>query len=434
MENSQLVDFIQKSLAQGTDVAAIKTSLVSEGWPEKDVDLALATLQKSQPVAAYAPYEEIDAKRTSTLGYFFLILMVIFGLWQGNNFLSALQDSITRPQENSQCLSVLNSYTNDGNSYGGYYYGYGNNIPASAQCNFSTREKESGVPALYEKVQPELLALAQSTKNVNDLNSQISQANYTRNQTISEYQVSLLETMAISQGKVFNRGALQTGISTGNDLIAQLSIMLAQEQSRQTEITARVRNLVKQGNTAIQDALDGYTHDYRIYQLEQFLLSLVLVAPLLFVTWKKYHSSREKRSEYAIIWGGLLATVSLLFAQIMLVFIYEVLPRGLIQELLSILAKVKFLWTLLYWLGFVLVPLFFGYLIYLIQKKYYNKAAVKMRALKSGVCPNCSLKVVPAMNHCPVCGYALKLKCGSCSAMSMNGAAFCESCGVKKNS
>jgi len=55
---------------------------------------------KKEPVAsdaAYAPYEEIDAKRTSKLGYFFLILMVIFGIWQGNNLLSSIQESIDPP-------------------------------------------------------------------------------------------------------------------------------------------------------------------------------------------------------------------------------------------------------------------------------------------------------------------------------------------------
>ena len=36
--------------------------------------------KRSRTRQAYAPYEEIDAKRTSKLGYFFLILMVFFWL------------------------------------------------------------------------------------------------------------------------------------------------------------------------------------------------------------------------------------------------------------------------------------------------------------------------------------------------------------------
>ncbi len=451
MHNQQLLDYIKTQLEQGIDITTIKGALVGQGWKIEDVDKAIASFSPKGAVVpeekrslffwrkkeklddeAYAPNEEIDAKRTSMLGYFFLILMVIFGVWQGNNFLSALQNSLTPPQLNSSCLSVLATYADD-NSFGyssyGYYGGYDNGV----QCNFSEREIALGIKSTYEAVLPTITSIRGAEKNISDLNAQISNKKYNRTQTVSDYEVSLLESIANSNGTAFDRNALRSGVISQDDQIATLQTMLSKEESRKQTLVNSAKAMVQPHKSAIKQAEDDYSHEYTVYQLEQFLLSLLFVAPLFYFLWRRYHAAKEARSEYAIIWGGMLATVSLIFAQIILVFIYVILPHKILQIVFALLAKMKFVWAILYWLGFILVPLFFGYLIYLIQKKFYNKRAVMMRALKSGHCSRCSLKIDQTMNHCPVCGHALKTKCISCGQMSTSGGAYCDSCGVKKS-
>jgi hypothetical protein len=458
MKNPQLFDYIKKQIDQGVSLDTIKDSLLKQNWSKEDIEENMSQFSEKGGVAptggakkkkffswlkgnveedeAYAPYEEIDSKKTSRLGYFFLVLMVFFGVWQGNNFLWALEDTISAPEHNSYCFSTLVSYA-DENIGGSVYeydsnYGYNRGYTDYDKCNFSAREVSFGVKNLYEQVLPTIAQIKSAVSNITELNNQISNKRYNRNQTASDYEVSLLEKIANSNGTAFDRNALKSGVISADEQIANLERILAKEQAREQSLTNSVRSAVTSQKDILEKTASAYQHDFLVYQFEQFLVRLLFVAPVFFFLWRRYHASKAKRSEYSVIWGGMVATVSIIFAQVIIVFVYEILPRKILQEIFAILAQIKIVWATLYWLGFILVPLFFGWLIYLIQKKFYNKRAVLMRALKSGHCPNCSLKVDQFMNHCPVCGYALKTKCNSCGQMSMEKGAYCDHCGVRK--
>lgn len=378
----------------------------------------------------YAPYEEIESKRTSNLGYFFLLLMVVFGVWQGNNFLSALQQSVTAPVPNSNCLSVMLSYVDGEYNYNSYYY---SESPFTyAQCQFSAREIGLSIPVLYQNIEPELFAYRDVRTRINRIENALSEARYSRQTYITEYEASLLEDIAGTQNTVFNQGTIQSSIITQDEYISRLNQSLDDEKVTEGRLQQQIQTAVTPYKTTLEAAVDQYRHDMIVHQFIQFLVSLIFVAPLFVLVWRRYHASKNNRSEYAIIWGGLVATSGLLLAEILLMFVYEVLPRRMLEAIFDFLAQFEFVWTLLYWLGFILVPLFFGFLIYLIQKKFYNKQAVMMRALKNERCPGCSLKLHHDMNHCPVCGYKLKERCTACGAMTMRGGGFCASCGTNQ--
>jgi hypothetical protein len=381
----------------------------------------------------YAPYEEINAKKTSTLGYFFLLLMVVFGVWQGNNFLSALQRSVTAPVPNSSCLSVLSSYARTNTDY---YYDYDNYYYSqtllSSQCQFSEREKALSLHILYQNIEPNLIAYKEVQARITKIERAQSDASYSRETYITEYEASLLEDIAGTENTVFDQGTIQSSIVTQDDYISRLNEALTTENAEKSRLYEAVKTAVAPYRTTIAAAENQYQHELIVHQFIQFLVSLIFVAPLFALVWRRYHASKKNRSEYAIIWGGLVATSGLLLAEILLMFIYEVLPHRILQAIFDFLAQFEFIWTLLYWLGFILVPLFFGFLIYLIQKKFYNKQAVMMRALKNERCPGCSLKLHHDMNHCPVCGYKIKEHCTACGAMTMRGGGFCASCGANQ--
>lgn len=386
---------------------------------------------------AYAPYEEIDAKRTSKLGYFFLVLMVIFGIFQGNNFLNAVQNSIATPERNSACLSELAQYAEIDTSPDKYYqYSYQDYFLSQSraqECVFSAREKLLALDDVYNKITPDRKEIQTLNEKISTLSTRISGIESQKRAYTKDYQTSLLEDVADTEKTVFNQGAIQTNLVQFDAQIQSLSSEKAQATARVATLEEKIKSTVAPFGSVIQKAYDGYAHDIVVYEFKQFLLSLVLIAPLFAFVWRYYNKLKVARSEYTIIWGGAVATVGFIFAQILLVFVYQILPHEIIQKVLAIFASIKILWALLYWLGFILVPLFFGFLIYLIQKKFYNKRAVMMRALKSGHCPNCSLTINRTMNNCPVCGYSLKTKCTSCGSMSMDGGSFCEACGVRRN-
>lgn len=386
---------------------------------------------------AYAPNEEIDVKRTSKLGYFFLILMVLFGLWQGNSFLDALKRSIESPQPNSACFSHLAQYTDvtlehsNAYSYGYDYYEYGREN-SNGTCNFSAREIAHGLDQVYAQIAPLRSELNQLTADIQQLQYQITRLENTRRDVTSEYQASLLEDVSQEEKPVFDQGNLQQNITNSGYEIETLQTTVEQKNKRIESIEQDMRAKAFSVVTAIQQIDAEYGHELTVVEFERFLLSCLFVGPLFLLAWYRYNRSRRLRSEYAIIWGGLVAVVSLIVAEILLVFVYEVLPKQILQQLWALLDQIQILWAVLYWLGFILVPLFFGFLIYIIQKKFYNKRAVMMRALKSEHCPNCSLKINHTMNNCPVCGYTLKSQCTACNGMSMDGGSFCQVCGARR--
>ena len=384
---------------------------------------------------AYAPNEEIDVKRTSKLGYFFLILMVLFGLWQGNSFLGALKRSIDSPQPNSACLSYLAQFAQitleHGYSYGYDYYDF-RAQKEDGSCSFSERETALGLDKVYAQILPLRTELDQLTEETQQLQYQISTLENRRRDTTSEYQASLLEDVAKEEVPVFDQDNLQQNITEGGNEIQTLETTIEQKKARMQTLEQSMRAKAVSSVALIQQADAEYGHELTVVEFERFLLSCLFTGPLFFLVWYRYNRSRRLRSEYAIIWGGLVAVVSLIVAEILLTFVYEVLPKHILQQLWALLDEIKILWAVLYWLGFILVPLFFGFLIYIIQKKFYNKRAVMMRALKSEHCPNCSFKINHTMNNCPVCGYTLKSKCTTCSGMSMDGGSFCQVCGARR--
>ncbi len=390
----------------------------------------------SEPQKGFVANEEIDSKRTSKLGYFFLILMVILGVWQGQGFLNALQRSITAPSSHSQCLLALVSEYNENNSdkisgYGYYGSGYYASLPTENGCSYSKREIAVGIPQLYLSVYPTLIKKQTLNKELSDVNSRIESLKYNRTQKIDEYSVSLLETIA-KESAVLSVGSLKESIKTSDDLLRLLNIAQSDLGTRLVVVNTDIGGLVSSHKNDFTSISDRYNYEMNVYQLKQFALSVLFILPFFLILWRRYNRSKNARSEFAIIWAGALAIASIMLAQVLLVFVYEILPRELLQKVFAFFSKLEFFFVFAYWIGFILVPVFFGGLIYFIQKRYYNKKAVTARAFKANKCPTCLMSVAPHMVFCPMCGTTLKVKCSSCGAHSPEAGGFCEVCGVKR--
>ena len=386
--------------------------------------------------SAYAPYEEIDAKRTSKLGYFFLILMVLFGIWQGNNLLSQIQNSIDAPESNSSCVAEIARHTNVSYpyTYSSYLYDpYKDYEYAKVDCKFSEREKTLLLDGAYAKLNPLFTQVVALDEELNSIQNHEYELRYQRDEKATDYQASLVEDIAQpSSGGVFDSSQLGIGVVSFDQKLQELALKKSGRTGERDRVTAEIRSIATSYISALKDSNTMYEKEERMHQLMQFLLSFILIAPLFYLVWRRYNSARLSRSEYTIIWGGVVGIFGFMLAQILLVFLYEILPHQIIAALVAFLKAFEPVWILIYWLGFILVPLFFGYLIYFIQKKFYNRQAVMMRALKSGQCPGCSLKFNHTMNNCPVCGYTFKSTCQSCGGKTMSDGSFCEVCGVRR--
>lgn len=351
--------------------------------------------KKEMPADGVLKNVEIDSKRTSKLGYFFLILMVWFGVWQGANLLSSIQSSLYEPQPLSSCFYNVQSRISNITSSAPYdlvkpyYTGY-----YESNCTYSQLEISQNFPAFYDQISTKLRQESDLKIKVQDLEYKISNATYNRDIDINTAKKDL-ETAK-----------------------AELAI-----------VSKDVTDAVKLKKYDIQAIEDGYNKSINVFNLEKFALSFVLVFPLFYLAYRKYFKEKDKNSEYAVIWAGVFAIFSLIFAWVILEFIYKIFPKEILAKIIEFFKEFGFLLVAFNWLSFILVPLFFGFLIYIIQKKFYNEKAVAIRAIKNGECPKCASKYDKAMNFCPVCAYQYKNKCTNCGEMRMIGANYCQSCG-----
>jgi hypothetical protein len=401
----------------------------------------------------YVKYEEIDAKKTSKLGYFFLILMVIFGVWQGNALLDAIKTTIPVPVANSQCFYDFSGYSSkfsptSENYVDGYYnptkrytyyensnygYNYQDQTDASASvCSFSERETTFGFPDVYGGISTSIHEYTILRREKSKIENDLYQIKSLRAETLDEYSVSLLEKIA-KENNVISGDTLKDRLQASGELLEALTVkqknLAAQLDSKMNEIASYVNRY----DGLMSQIDDAYVKDIRIYRFAQYGLGLLLILPLFLFVIRKYFKLKNNNSEFAVIWGGVVALMALLLAQILFEFVYQIIPHRLIQKIFEFLSNFEFIFVIVYWLGFILIPAFFGYLIYIIQKKYYNRRAVVMRAFKANKCPTCTMSVAPHMVFCPACGTNLKVKCSHCGQNSPNAGDFCELCGEHKD-
>ena len=114
------------------------------------------------------------------------------------------------------------------------------------------------------------------------------------------------------------------------------------------------------------------------------------------------------------------------------------IPKTLLKNLIEFLVSIGLV-SLLNYLSIALVVLFFGGLIYYIQKRtarLKQERIVKKdykRIISFSQCFQCEYKIDYTKDYCPFCGVKLKEVCASCGKEMIKHEVFCSSCGTKKD-
>ena len=404
------------------------------------------------PPKGFAPNEEFESKRTTKLGMVFVIIMVITGIWQGQSLFGAVSSTVTPPAQLSSCFSALVGESGesipidyDSSSYSsnysypsvryGTYDAYNNYYTGTTPtCAYNDIEKKYSIEPLYNSVSPLLTTRSEKGKEKNELESKLSTLRYSSNSTRDAYNTALFEAMANTPGSAYSTSSLNTILRTKEEQIQELQTRIDTLAAEMNSITSQMRTVIVAKSSDLHHVADEFNSRLKWLELKRFLVSIILLAPLAFFTLRRYFRAKNERSEFAIIWSAVALISTILSAQLLVVFAYRILPHRLIAAILEtfagIFSQFAFLLVLVQWFALILVPLFFGFLVYKIQKRYYNKEAVMMRALKDNKCPQCSMKVKDSMVFCPSCSYALRKTCVSCKHTSISYARYCEECGV----
>ncbi len=375
---------------------------------------------------------EIGEKRTTVLGYILLVIMVMVGFGQGQSFIRKIAENIKQPEAPSTCIVVLHDQldleTRGLSTKSFYYYGF----DTFRDCKLTTYELAHGMGALIGTVKPLFDERRVVQSELDTLNASLVAIDAQLGSSKSDYNLSLEEMQAgVPTPVITDQRGVQSALLASREQRKLLADKVAPLEARIKDIDAQIASIAVTHQNALKDEFAWYDSALAWANTLRALLELLFITPLFYFALRRYFIAQGKRSFTAIIWTAVTTIFVLLFAQVVAVFIYDIIPHAFIEVLLKFLAQFKFLASIVQYLLLILVPLLFGGIVYLIQKRVFSGRAVYLRAMKSMKCPNCSMHLRDDMRFCPVCGFQVKEKCPSCGADRYKGLMHCDQCGVR---
>jgi hypothetical protein len=161
------------------------------------------TKEEAQPEAtkSFAPYEEIQEKKTTKLGYVLLFIMVILGVWQGQGFIDSLARNIKDPERVSECSQYLLGLveTNSSNRYNSYSYSvpylpyYRDTGNSLLDCKYSVIEQKHSIQAIIAQISSPYARIQILQKELSNLQSDVYKIQDSINRGNQSYSISLQE-------------------------------------------------------------------------------------------------------------------------------------------------------------------------------------------------------------------------------------------------
>jgi hypothetical protein len=371
---------------------------------------------KKAPSDGLGEYEEIHEKKTTGLGYFLILIMAVFMIIVGETVFSDLKRIPNIPHAPAPCIS----YIVNQQSY--RYYG---------GCSFFEIDKMFGLNTQYKSIEGDLTKIGQYEEDLQRISNEINSYQSQINQLERQYDLSLQEKMAGEQ-KLYNKSSIQTTITSHRTEISKLQV----EKDAVEKSLSQARYNIEPELSILKDAYiranQYYSKQLAWYRFKVFGLMLLFILPFFIVSTNRYFALKRRNSQYTIIATGIMMASSFLFLQVALVFLYDILPKEWITQIISLFTQIPFFRYVVYYGSAILVIVIFGGLVYLIQKRIFDPKRVAIRRLKEKKCPQCSFAINPDHDFCPQCGLALKEACQSCGGKRMVHLGYCPSCGKTK--
>jgi hypothetical protein len=378
-------------------------------------------------------YEEISEKKTTKVGYFFLILMIIFLVSAGQMVFMDLKRIPDRPANISDCANRLASILDVKTQRSSYYYDgyYGNRNKLTSGCTFSAHEREVSINDSYRAVESYVNEYYNLGSNLKNFEDQLSRAQRDRNKNVQNYDVSLQERQANVES-LYEDSAMRQQLSSSDMQISSLTSQISSLKSQRSALVSKIRTAIPTYESQYKKALELREKAYTWYKFKIFLLKVLFVAPFFGVSLYLYFRLKRKDSQYTIIAGGVLGASGILLLQVIFILLYEIIPPEVIDAIVALFTQSALLRYVLYYGSIILVVALFGGVVYYIQKKVFNPQAVAIRHLKDHKCPKCSFVLDQGVNYCPRCAYQVREKCPHCDQDRYREMPCCQWCGSKR--
>ena len=364
-------------------------------------------------------YEEISEKKTSKLGYILLILMVIFVIGVGETIFSDLNKIPEIPTPPSYCISPFKDSS---------YLEYLKYVSHEESCFFTEIDQKFSLDSQYNNISSELNQIVSLNKQISDNESSISTEEWEINRLNQDYDLSLQEKMADEEA-IMDRSDIKSSITQKRVEISDLNQQNSSLENERDEIITQINPQISTLIKSYDEAEEYYQNKSAWYRFKVFLLTLAFVLPFFALSVYLYLRLKRKNSPYTIILTAATTAFSILFLQVIGVFLYDILPKEWLGRIFKFFLEVPFLRYVIYYGSVILVVGIFGGIVYYIQKKVFDPTKVAIRRLKDKKCPGCSFVLDSHYNFCPDCGLQLKEKCEYCGNSKIRYLSHCPNCG-----
>lgn len=372
--------------------------------------------------------EEIAEKRTSVLGYVLLTLMVIFIITTGNTVFEDLSKIPEKPIPISNCIKKMASESNF--------------IFVVQLCEeepeFTFIDKQFGLDSAYSNRMYLAREINIVDRNRESTQYEIDKLERSRSVLFLKYGLALQEEVV---NLLLSDELKKKGISEKNKKeIERIENQLQVENQTKKELNSRYelldlkwREQEKSFKHQFEKAEDFVKKAEVWFRLKQFLLQVLFLLPLLALSITVYLKLKQKNSPYTIILTAVVSAFSILFLQVSLVLLYSVVPHKWLGQLFQWLSSIPFFSYVFYYFTVISIILFFGGLVFYIQKRVFNPTVVARRRLRENKCPNCSFPIQSYQVFCSDCGTQLKKPCPHCGKLKHPHLAFCGNCGKSES-
>jgi hypothetical protein len=358
--------------------------------------------------------ETVSERQTTKIGYVMLFLMVVFVVGIAQTIFFDLGQLVAAPDRPDTCVQRFadDNYVRT-------------TVPV---CSFGEIDSQMGIDRLITDIKPtfeQVVARNVTIDNLEDDQRRLEREIVTQERA---YELSLQETIADEQ-ELFEANQIQLTISQLRNDKAAVDTSLASTKNNRAQLV--VSYAAKRGElrTMYDFAEAEYDRQYGWYRFQVFLLMLVFVVPFFAVTTRYYLKLKRANSPHTIIAGAAMIAAALLFLQVVLLFLYEIIPSYWIEVIFSFFLSMPLLRYVLYYGSIVVIIGVFGGIVYFIQKRIYDPLRVARRALKHSQCPRCDFSITRHDTYCANCALVLRHECHVCSQSRSSHLPVCATCG-----
>ena len=365
--------------------------------------------------------EQLSEVKTSKLGYLLLTFMAIFIFVVGQLVFYDIADTIDEPIAPEYCVKNITENYKDRMEWDcGPKYIYWAHESVG-------RRSGSSVYSQYQALEPKLQELFLVNRNLNKQQLILNREQDTLNEYRSDYDLSLQESIAVIE-PILDQQSQQEGVIKSKQSLSSVRSQFAKLKEQKEALVQELQPQIQALAQAFEQAQEEYKTAMVWYRLKVGLLQLLFVLPLFALTLRYYFKLKRKDSPYTLIFTAITGALAALLLQVVLGFLYYVLPKNFITRIFEFLLEVPVLRFILYYGSIILVIALFGGIVYYIQRRIFDPRKVAIRRLKDSKCPGCTFTINLQDNYCPNCNLEIRVKCAGCKQYRNKFLNFCQNC------